>query len=244
MLDSALMKSRYTSGELPSLSQFGVIALLALAAACNRKTDEPIPPGATPPESPVVPRIEPARPAGDEAAAPTPPSMAEPAQAPRSSADEQAQAAGDTRREGKANFKAAPGSKLSGTAKLEEIAGGVKLVIDIEHGPSGKKGIHVHEKGDCSDIPGKSMGEHFAPSGKTHGLPPSASRHLGDMGNIEIDKGGKAHLEFTASGANLKDNDPLSFLDRAIVIHASNDKGSQPSGDSGKPMACAVIEKD
>lgn len=242
MLDWAVMKSCHSSIRLPSLRRFGIITVLALVAACNRKSEEPVPSGTTPPEVPVVPRVEPAKPAQNEVAEPAP--LAEPGTSPQTVTGEQPLAGDAKHREAKAKFKAAPNSKLSGAAKLEETATGVKFVIDVESAPTGKKGMHVHEKGDCSDIPGKSMGEHFAPSAKSHGLPPNPSRHLGDLGNIQIEKDGKAHFEFTASGANLKENDPMSFLGRAIVIHESDDKGGQPSGDSGKPMACAVIEKD
>lgn len=150
----------------------------------------------------------------------------------------------DTPRKAEAKFKTATGYKFSGKAKLEEVATGVKVVVDLDDAPVGKKGIHVHEKPDCSDIPNKSMGEHFAPGAKAHGLPPNATRHLGDLGNIEVNKDGDAHFEFVAQNANLKPGDPMSFLNRALVIHEASDKGTQPSGNSGKPIACAVIEKD
>lgn len=167
--------------------------------------------------------------------------------AARNAGSADALAAGErtgTTRKAEGKFKVATGYKFSGKAKLEELATGVKVVVDLDDAPVGKKGIHVHEKPDCSDIPNKSMGEHFAPGAKAHGLPPNATRHLGDLGNIDVNKDGDAHFEFVAQNANLKPGDPMSFLNRAIVIHESSDKGSQPSGDSGKPIACAVIEKD
>ena len=150
----------------------------------------------------------------------------------------------DERRKAEAEFKAAKGFKLEGKAQFEEVAGGVKVVVEVEDAPPGKRGIHIHEKPDCSDIPGKSMGEHFNPATNAHALPPNTSRHLGDLGNIEIDKQGKGKLELTVPHANLMENGAMSFLKRALVIHEDEDNGSQPSGASGKPMACAIIEKD
>lgn len=147
-------------------------------------------------------------------------------------------------REAEAEFKAAKGYKLKGNAKFEEISNMVRVVVEVSDAPKGKRGIHVHERPDCSDIPGKSMGEHFNPTANAHALPPTASRHLGDLGNIEIGQDGKGKLEILLSSANLKDNDPSSLLNRAIVIHEDEDKGLQPSGDAGKPMACAVIKND
>jgi Cu-Zn family superoxide dismutase len=148
--------------------------------------------------------------------------------------------------EAKAEFKAAPGIKLKGEAELEVVASGVKIEVEVEKAPPGVKGIHVHQKPDCTNIPAKSMGDHFAPDVKEHGLPGSGAHHLGDLGNITIDKDGKGELEIVVTKANLKQGDPLSFLGRAIVIHEKSDEGaqSQPAGNSGKPIACAVIKPE
>jgi len=146
----------------------------------------------------------------------------------------------------KAVFKAAPGIKLKGEAELEAKGDGVEIEVEVANAPPGPKGIHIHQKPDCTDIPAKSMGDHFAPDVKEHGLPNSPAHHLGDLGNINIDEDGKGELEIKVAKANLKDNDPLSLLGRAIVIHEKNDEGAgaQPSGNSGKPIACAVIKPD
>jgi Cu-Zn family superoxide dismutase len=131
---------------------------------------------------------------------------------------------------------------VEGKAKLEEAPPGVKILVWLDNAPPGPKGVHVHERGDCSDPLVDSMGKHFAPHGEDHGLPGAARHHPGDLGNIKIKDDGKGYLELTTEGGNLKPNDPLSFANRAIIIHQGEDKGTQPSGDSGKPLACAVIK--
>jgi len=148
--------------------------------------------------------------------------------------------------EAKAIFKAAPGIKLKGEAELEATANGVSIEVEVSKAPPGLKGIHVHQKPDCTNIPAKSMGDHFAPDVKEHGLPNTGAHHLGDLGNISIDEDGKGELEIVVAKANLKQGDPLSLLGRAIVIHEKNDEGaqSQPAGNSGKPIACAVIKPE
>jgi Cu-Zn family superoxide dismutase len=151
---------------------------------------------------------------------------------------------GESAKEATAEFKTVKGMKLSGDAEFEEIAGGVKITVEVEDAPVGMKGIHIHEKGDCSNIEGKSMGEHFAPMSKKHGLPSAGEHHLGDLGNIEIKKDGEGKLEITVMGANLEKGDPMSFLGKAIVIHQGRDVGAQPSGGTGKPLACGVIVED
>lgn len=148
--------------------------------------------------------------------------------------------------EAEVDLEAAEGKKIDAEAKLEAVAAGVKIVVEVEDAPAGSKGIHIHEKGDCSNIAGKSMGAHFAPGGHDHALPTQGARHLGDLGNIEVGENGKGHLEITVEGANLKEGDPKSFLGKSMIIHETTDKGSseQPSGGSGDPIACGVIKKD
>lgn len=50
--------------------------------------------------------------------------------------------------------------------------------------------------------------------------------------------------DYTVPRATLAQGGELSLIGRAIVIHEKRDEGrrSQPSGDSGPPVACAVIE--
>lgn len=144
-------------------------------------------------------------------------------------------------RELEAEFKGAEGTEVDGEVKLEEMPEGVRVVIDMEKFPAGVKGAHIHEKADCSNIPAKSMGEHFNPKGAEHGLPEADAKHMGDMGNITIDQSGKGRLEFLVKGATLKEGEPTSLIGRAVVIHESKDTGTTPS--AGKPLACAPIER-
>lgn len=134
---------------------------------------------------------------------------------------------------------AAKPASLDGKVELEEVDNGVRVEVNVDDAPPGKKGIHIHEKGDCSDIPALSMREHLHGDGHEHGLPGSPKKHVGDLGNIQIAPDGKGSLEITAPGANLRPNDPKSFLGRAIVIHAGEDTGKDPGG---APIACGVIK--
>lgn len=159
---------------------------------------------------------------------------------------EQVGRTGAGKREGRtatAEFKSLPGVKLKGSAELEEVEGGVRVKVSVEHPKLSVHGVHVHEKADCSDIAGKSMGGHFAPDGKQHALPGFAPHHLGDLGNMTVHKFGKGELEITVPHATLEEGGSHSFLGRSLVIHADQDEGrrAQPAGDSGKPIACAPI---
>jgi superoxide dismutase, Cu-Zn family len=198
--------------------------ILGFIAACAAQPAEP--PAA--PEAPAA--TTPAEPApaapATPVAAPTEPAAA-PAAAPRSI---------------DVPVEAKSGSKLSGKAVLTETEGGVHVVLTLEGLEPGEHGAHVHEKGDCSAADGASAGGHFNPQSKDHGLPGAEKRHLGDLGNITIGKDGKGSLDITAPGANLKATDPMSFVGRAIIVHAKKDDGGQPTGNAGGRVGCGVIK--
>jgi Cu-Zn family superoxide dismutase len=142
-----------------------------------------------------------------------------------------------------ATLQAAPGVTLSGKAEFNAGPEGVRARVKLADATPGKHGIHVHQKGDCSDIPGKSMGEHFAPDHKEHGLLDAPARHLGDLGNIEVAADGTGAVDVLVPTATLDDG-THSYVGKALVIHEKEDVGTGPSGDSGTPIACAVIRAD
>lgn len=133
-------------------------------------------------------------------------------------------------------------SSISGKATLTEVPDGVKVQLALANVPPGDHGAHVHEKGDCSAADGSSAGGHFNPAGNPHALPTTNPRHLGDLGNITVDANGKGTLEIVAQGANLKPNDPNSFLGRSIIIHEKKDDGGQPTGNAGGRIGCGEIK--
>jgi len=152
----------------------------------------------------------------------------------------------DDAADAKADLKAADGQDVEVEAKFYAVAGGVRVVAEIEDAKPGKHGFHVHETGDCSDLKGKSMGSHFSPEQHEHALPTeTGAKHLGDLGNVVVDDKGEGRVEITVPGATLEPNDAKSFLGRALVFHLNEDTGKQhqPSGDSGDPIACGVIER-
>lgn len=193
-------------------------------AACAAQPVEP--PAA--PETPAAP---------DAAAAPATP-------APEASAapEAPAPAAAPAERKLEVPIEAKSGSKVAGKAVLTETEGGVHIVLSLEGLDPGEHGAHVHEKGDCSAPDGASAGGHFNPQSKDHGLPGAEKRHLGDLGNIVAGKDGKASLDITAPGANLKDGDAASFVGRSIIVHAKKDDGGQPTGNAGGRVGCGVIK--
>lgn len=136
------------------------------------------------------------------------------------------------------------GSKLQGTATLNEANGTVRIVVDVSNAPPGAHGLHIHEKADCSADDATSAGGHFSPDGDPHGLPSEKKHHLGDLGNIEINEEGHGNKVIRVDSANLVPNDPRSFLGRAMMIHAKADDGGQPTGHAGKRIGCGEIKAE
>jgi superoxide dismutase, Cu-Zn family len=132
------------------------------------------------------------------------------------------------------------GSNVSGTVIFTASDNQVKVVADITGLSPGKHGFHIHEFGDCSDPKAVSAGGHFNPAHKQHGAPDASDRHAGDLGNIEADASGKAHLEWTDGVMKLSGSD--SIIGHAVIVHEkADDLKTQPTGDAGGRLACGVI---
>lgn len=89
-------------------------------------------------------------------------------------------------------------------------------------------------------------GPHFNPHNATHGGPTSSTRHVGDLGNINVDSSGTA--KGTVEDKYIKLIGPESVIGRMVVVHAGEDdlgKGgneeSLKTGNAGGRAACGVI---
>jgi Cu-Zn family superoxide dismutase len=132
------------------------------------------------------------------------------------------------------------GNNVSGIVTFTKVSGGIKVVADLQGLTKGKHGIHIHECGDCSAPDGTSAGGHFNPKAMSHGSPMDAMRHEGDMGNIEADDSGKAHLEYVDNTLSFEGN--ASIIGRSVIIHKGEDDfKTQPTGNAGARVACGVI---
>ncbi len=132
------------------------------------------------------------------------------------------------------------GNTVSGTITFTREGNAVKVVADLTGLKPGTHGFHIHEFGDCSARDGMSAGGHFNPASMPHGAPADKQRHAGDLGNIEANQDGKAHLEIADSV--LKLDGAGSILGRGVIVHAApDDLKTQPTGNAGGRQACGVI---
>lgn len=132
------------------------------------------------------------------------------------------------------------GNNVTGIITFTQTDGGIKVVADLQGLTKGKHGFHIHECGDCTASDGSSAGGHFNPDKTSHGSPTDMIRHSGDLGNVEADDSGKAHLEYTDN--MIAFDGEHSIIGRSVIVHKSEDDfKTQPTGNSGARVACGVI---
>ncbi len=133
----------------------------------------------------------------------------------------------------------APGQTI-GSVRAWQTAGGVSFRVNATGLPHGLHGIHVHAVGRCDPPDFASAGPHWNPAAKKHGLNNPAGPHAGDLPNVEVAANGALGATVTLAGATM-----AGLLDAdgsALVIHAqADDYVTDPSGNSGARIACAVI---
>lgn len=140
-----------------------------------------------------------------------------------------------------------PQGQVIGDATLTQTAGGVLIDIDVSNLADGEHGFHIHQTGACDAADGfKSAGGHFEPAQHQHGYMAEHGPHAGDMPNQFVSTDGKLRAQILNPNVTLADG-ASSLFDTdgsAIVIHADpDDYSSQPTGNAGARIACAVIEK-
>ncbi|KAK3738856.1 hypothetical protein QZH41_015063, partial [Actinostola sp. cb2023] len=108
----------------------------------------------------------------------------------------------------------------------------------------GLHGIHIHEFGDLSDGC-NSTGDHFNPYSKDHGAPQDDNRHVGDLGNVSANAGGRATFRMEDNNVKVWD-----IIGRALVIHEGEDdlgrgghQFSKTTGNSGARVGCGIIAR-
>lgn len=133
------------------------------------------------------------------------------------------------------------GGEASGQVWFTQEDDGVRIVADIGGlTPNARHAIHIHQFGDASAADGTSAGGHYNPAGNKHGAPDAAERHAGDLGNLHADGAGNAHYDRTDSNISLAGlKNPILGL--AVIIHAGEDKFTQPTGGAGARIGIGVI---
>jgi len=111
--------------------------------------------------------------------------------------------------------------------------------------PNTEHGFHIHDKGDCSSGDGMSTGGHFNPDNKPHGDHDHGEHHAGDLPSLKADASGIAHLNFESGTITLGNSKMTDILGHGLIVHRDpDDYKTQPTGNSGPRLACAVITQN
>lgn len=135
----------------------------------------------------------------------------------------------------------------AGSVMLTQADGSVSISGDAMGLEPGEHGIHFHMTGDC-DAAGKfeSAGGHFNPTDHKHGLENTEGPHAGDLPNLTVGADGTASIDLTSEMISLTEGEDGYVFDEdgtALIIHAAmDDQMTDPSGNSGDRLLCAVIE--
>lgn len=150
-----------------------------------------------------------------------------------------------TAKQAVAVLASASGSLVSGSVTLTPMGKGLHLTGEIGGLPAnGTHAFHIHEKGDCSAPNGDSAGGHFNPSKEDHGNVATTPHHGGDIPNIKADAQGNAVVDADVStNVNIGEGNDFDIIGRGLIVHADpDDYKTQPTGNAGARLACAVIK--
>ena len=136
-------------------------------------------------------------------------------------------------------------SKVQGEVVFTENNGIVKMQGEFSGlNPEGIHAIHLHEKADCSATDGSSAGGHWNPTDEKHGeWDATDGFHLGDIGNLKVDKDGRSSITFETDQWCIDcADDRKNIIGKGIIVHkAKDDFPSQPTGNAGDRISCGEI---
>lgn len=129
-----------------------------------------------------------------------------------------------------------------GTVALSDADSGVVVEGTLTGLAPGERGIHLHAVGRC-EPPFESAGPHWNPDRRRHGTLGAGGAHRGDLPNLVIGADSSGALRGTSAGGALRGADGLLDADgAAVVVHeGADDYRTDPSGNSGKRVACGVV---
>ncbi|WP_035269303.1 superoxide dismutase family protein [Desulfitibacter alkalitolerans] len=134
--------------------------------------------------------------------------------------------------------------QIRGIVTFQDVPGGTNVCGEIRglppfqripgEPPIGPHGFHIHEFGTCvigdPTDPFQAAGGHWDPDNQPHG------NHAGDF-PVLFSNRGFSRMCFFTNRFKVRD-----IIDRSVIIHESpDDYRTQPTGASGRRLACGVI---
>ncbi len=136
------------------------------------------------------------------------------------------------------------GNSAAGTVRFAQSGGKVMVSGEVRGlKPNAEHGFHVHEKGDCSSGDGMSTGGHFNPSGAPHGSHGMGTHHAGDLPVLKANASGVATFSYESNTISVGSG-VADIVGKGLIVHRDpDDYKTQPTGNAGPRLACAVIAK-
>lgn len=133
----------------------------------------------------------------------------------------------------------------AGTVQLVGSGEQVSLAVAATGLSAGPRGFHLHTKGECAAPDFTSAGGHLNPMSKAHGTESQGGAHLGDMPNLVFGNQQTATLNVPLPGTRAEIENWIFDSDgTAVVIHAlADDYRTDPTGNAGARVACAVLKR-
>ena len=134
----------------------------------------------------------------------------------------------------------ADGAEIGQFAMVPTASGLAHVTITASGIPEGVHGVHLHETGVCEgDF--SSAGDHLA-GDMQHGVLVEGGPHPGDLPNAHVQGDGEMAVEYFTDRIDADGNQITDADGTAFIIHSgADDYESQPSGDAGDRIGCAVI---
>lgn len=131
---------------------------------------------------------------------------------------------------------------IKGQVYFKETKDGVIVTVQIHGLPTSKNncqgnffGLHIHEGNSCTGILEDEFANvkmHYNPTNCPHPL------HIGDLPPL-LENNGYAYMSVLVNKFKISD-----IIGKTVIIHdMPDDFTTQPSGNSGKKIACGVIQK-
>jgi Cu-Zn family superoxide dismutase len=137
-----------------------------------------------------------------------------------------------------------PTKDNSANGVVNFVQSGDKVMVSLEIKglkPNAEHGFHIHEKGDCSSGDGMSTGGHFNPLTKGHGAHGVNEHHAGDLPALKADANGSVKMNFESKTITVGSG-ATDIIGRGMIVHRDpDDYKTQPTGNAGPRIACAVI---
>jgi Cu-Zn family superoxide dismutase len=143
-----------------------------------------------------------------------------------------------------ANLTPTTGNTTAGSLQFVQKDGKVLVNGEIRGlKPNAEHGFHIHEKGDCSSGDGMGTGGHFNPTAAPHGAHAAGMHHTGDLPSLKANAAGVATVNFESSSISLAGG-VTDIAGKGLIVHRDpDDYKTQPTGNAGPRLACAVIVK-